>query len=94
MSEPRTEAGREAMHAVDMIGEAFNIDIGYKDWRNRILAIEREAAAPETLDVERLAHELEAEFLLNIDPTSLTPRWWQDRARDILTRLSRKEPSE
>lgn len=51
-TEPTTEAGRDALHAVGSIGEAHNIDIDYEQWRKRILAIEAEAR--KIGDVERV----------------------------------------
>ncbi len=48
---------------------------------------------PDTgLTAETLARELEQEFLLNVDPTGLTPHWWQERADAILARLSEPTP--
>ena len=50
---------------------------------------------PDTgLTAETLARELEQEFLLNVDPTGLTPHWWQERADAILARLSSTDLTE
>ena len=103
MSEPRTEAGR-GQHKTAHKG-ACPAEYGEECWKLAdILAIEREAAAPQPLDVEGLedaihdaytAHDNHRAACQHHKGTCQNERPHpRDLARLLAARLSRKEPSD
>jgi hypothetical protein len=84
----RYEPGRDPLASQERPHNGH--DVGFRDPQCAAC----QAQERPSIDVERLARELEVEFLLNVDPTGLTPSWWRKRARDILARLSSPVPVE